>query len=214
MGIISKTLIILTIIVAVYSAYHVLVLSSSELIKIGSSHPALYTILSIIGVLLVTAFIYHVFPIFFDGVDIAVAIMSVYTVSNFTALFLSWYYFNNTHCWRNEANPIMRKMTIFFGEDISHFIGLILRALINVFFLYLVLGGFVRLDGESNKILLALFSFSTAIYVVEMIGNFIANFSDEVYVCKNVSTICKKYNVACDVPALVKEKMKEIHFDR
>lgn len=130
---------------------------------------------------------------------------------NFGALFLSWFYFNGTHCWRDEANGLAQKLYFLVGEDIGHFVMLIFRIIVNFFVARFLLTGQLILEewGSGFKTILFFYSFNCGIFTIELLSNIVANFYGEVDICKNVHYLCKNYGVACDVPARLKNKFKK-----
>jgi hypothetical protein len=154
-------------------------------------------------------FYYYGYPFFFQDKELVVAFLSTFTVTNIMAIALSWYYFNNTHCWDNEGNKLARELYHFTGEDVGHVILIVLRAIQNIIVVQIIIAGLYSFepsnyDGFKNVVFL--YSLLTALYTFELIMNIFANFIHPVESCiGKMHYLCKTYGVFCDEPALLKQ---------
>lgn len=160
-------------------------------------------ILSVIGY---TAFFYFGFPFLIPATYLPWVFFLTFTVINAIALLLSWIYFDRTHCYEDEGNPIAMLFYYIVGHDVAHIFLAIFRIGSTIGFYFSVFGLDFDLLGISlhlppqYRLFLAL---PIAIFATEMSFNIYAIVNHWEEKCKPVQPmLCPclgEDNCYCDV---------------
>ena len=129
-----------------------------------------------------------------------------FTIVNVIALILSWVYFDRTHCYEDEGNPIAMAFYYLVGHDVTHFFLFLIRLFSNIGFYFTVFGlhmdlfgTMIHLSPQDNIFL----SIPIAIFATELSFNIYAIVNHWEEKCKPVQPLfcpcLDKPNCYCDV---------------
>lgn len=120
----------------------------------------------------------------------------IVSVTNFTAIILSWIYFSHTRCYDDEGNFITMLSYKIFGASSTHFVVFISRIVGNIVLVLTLTMYPSLLEVELYllvfylKVYLVTVCITTSLYIYEMISNIYGVATGLKYTCKDKSYVC------------------------
>lgn len=156
-------------------------------------------------------FLYGALPeIYFNAI-----VIIMYTIFNIVAIFLSWRFFDATHCYDFEGNPLPKWFYKEIGEDRTHVGLLLFRIGINIVFSFMVWNQWIDADEtiQIGSVILnpayLTYGFLTAIFATETIFNIYANLTPPEEPCDDIHRLCREKGLWCDEPSMVTTKKNQ-----